>query len=698
MSDNSQANSTVSQSKKAFFILVPLILVALSILAFQLNIFSPSLPKLLTQGQQLAQQKHWEKALDIFNQALTIDPYNMDAWNGSLDAVYHLSGYEEAYMRQQSCAGPQCPTGKEYLREKLLTSLGEQEITAENIVSQWQNLCNISGPISASAFFLHSALTAEQKEKLFPLLDQHIEDILKGNEGTVREIGSQTTEVNLSHQGATLSLGGIVGEMHALRATGIAEQRGYQIGKYLAASAKIPADYSEQELRLRWEMDKTIKREVLAPPVDIDSMMQNGFDGRIVRDHSLGKLRDVLFERYKWEASRGMLAGQFELDEKNKQTQEAQKSLLWTTDLSSWPFWIAQQQQSIYVGDRSIQAFDAKNGHLKWSSENIDVVAPPVEIDGRAFFGANLQAQFYAVDANDGHTLWTREFEEGYGALKATPLILDNKIIFGNCSGTIMAVAPEDGSTLWENTISGRIERAPFGTNTVVIFITTVFKAGDEFDIINAVDPGNGQVLWQQKKEKLWRNHVFLKNSILYLVEKKQLSALSASTGKTLWKTTFASEIQPPLIFSSDLLFVNTPDNSRAMNQATGAIKWLHKSENRLDEPLVSDDHAVYLSFSDGRYSGLEAHDADSGELEWVTEIPDIYHWSVLTVYADTLVAVGDKTLFLIEKTSGEIKKKLALTLSGEMIERNSYKRTIAGQYFYYISADKQLCSIELSR
>lgn len=93
----------------------------------------------------------------------------------------------------------------------------------------------------------------------------------------------------------------------------------------------------------------------------------------------------------------------------------------------------------VYVGghDNWIYALDAEKGEKIWEFETGDnVMTTPTLHDGVLFAGS-MDGFFYAIDAADGSLVW--KFESGYklwnrlpyGGVRATPIIVDGKVIFG---------------------------------------------------------------------------------------------------------------------------------------------------------------------------------------------------------------------------------------------------------------------------
>jgi len=93
----------------------------------------------------------------------------------------------------------------------------------------------------------------------------------------------------------------------------------------------------------------------------------------------------------------------------------------------------------VYVGghDNWVYAIDAKKGEKIWEFHTSDnVMTTPTLHDGVLFVGS-MDGFFYAIDAADGSLVW--KFESGYklwnrlpyGGVRATPIIVDGKVIFG---------------------------------------------------------------------------------------------------------------------------------------------------------------------------------------------------------------------------------------------------------------------------
>lgn len=93
----------------------------------------------------------------------------------------------------------------------------------------------------------------------------------------------------------------------------------------------------------------------------------------------------------------------------------------------------------VYVGghDGRVYAIDARRGSKLWEFRTKDhVMSTPILHDGRLFVGS-MDGFYYALDPRAGTVLW--KYESGYkpwngiryGGVRATPIILDGKIVFG---------------------------------------------------------------------------------------------------------------------------------------------------------------------------------------------------------------------------------------------------------------------------
>jgi len=147
--------------------------------------------------------------------------------------------------------------------------------------------------------------------------------------------------------------------------------------------------------------------------------------------------------------------------------------------------------------DRNIYALDAESGNRLWTYEgDFAFIAEPIIVDEKVIVstqehhvlvldintgeeiyrvemnGAVLSAPLYdaetgtayvgslgkemiAFDLESGQTKWS--YSENLDTIWATPILLDDELIFADKTGKILALDPENGSVLWSKDAGGTV-------------------------------------------------------------------------------------------------------------------------------------------------------------------------------------------------------------------------------------------------
>ena len=138
----------------------------------------------------------------------------------------------------------------------------------------------------------------------------------------------------------------------------------------------------------------------------------------------------------------------------------------------------------------ALYCLDPDTGALHWKYQARGrIYGSPIYKDETVYFG-DVQAYLYAIDFQKGNKLW--DFESG-SAIYESPTLFDNVVIFNSNAYGMYGIDRTSGERLWFNGGIGAGE--PMVTNGVLFYGTFNKK----FEYLNAVDPSNGHLLWQER-------------------------------------------------------------------------------------------------------------------------------------------------------------------------------------------------------
>lgn len=202
------------------------------------------------------------------------------------------------------------------------------------------------------------------------------------------------------------------------------------------------------------------------------------------------------------------------------------------------------EKETIYVGsiDSSLYAINAINGKTKWKYNTGGLIRSTPIVDSEFIYFGSWDNHMYAIQVKDGALAW--KYDAG-GSIQSTPAIIDNKLIFGSRSAFIYCLDRKSGAELWKTTYWGSwVESSP------VIYDETIYIGSSDYRKIHAIDPQNGNVMWDAKIEGwAWstpavnENYVFIGSSGIHDYGEKMHSrfyAINRQNGNIKWQVSVA--------------------------------------------------------------------------------------------------------------------------------------------------------------
>ena len=148
-------------------------------------------------------------------------------------------------------------------------------------------------------------------------------------------------------------------------------------------------------------------------------------------------------------------------------------------------------EDSLYILDLEgiVYSVDKNTGKIKWKKDYGELSAAAPAYDDGILYALFLDPdQIVAIRAKDGKELWRKSI--GSPGSESSPMVVRDKLIFGCQCGSVYALNPKTGATLWETETAGEIKGA-VAFNDGVVFGSNY---GGEFFAINA---DNGGFKWR---------------------------------------------------------------------------------------------------------------------------------------------------------------------------------------------------------
>jgi len=114
----------------------------------------------------------------------------------------------------------------------------------------------------------------------------------------------------------------------------------------------------------------------------------------------------------------------------------------------------------------SIYALDSATGKIKWQHSLSSWIWSGPTVDGSGnLFASDQAGKMFSLAADSGKENWSVQPD---GPILGSPLVLENSIVFGTESGSLVSVG-FDNKTLWTKTITGKLYGTPVLAGTSIL-------------------------------------------------------------------------------------------------------------------------------------------------------------------------------------------------------------------------------------
>jgi outer membrane protein assembly factor BamB len=241
---------------------------------------------------------------------------------------------------------------------------------------------------------------------------------------------------------------------------------------------------------------------------------------------------------------------------------------------------------------------------------------PPIVVDG-TLYGLDNSGHAFAIDADKGKVLWKRRV----ATLNASaPTYSHHRLFIANLTpGQILALNPENGKTEWRKALPGRSESSPLVVGNRVYF-------GDEDGTLYAVDRRNGHTIWTTQLCGAIKAAPAYQHGILFVGDYGGcMNAVNADSGKVKWQSssqglgfgTTGSFYSTPAVAFGRVYSGNNDHRVYSFEADNGTLAWSHSTGGYVySGPTVADtpttEPTVYIGSFDGNIYALNAKTGDT--------------------------------------------------------------------------------------
>ena len=281
-----------------------------------------------------------------------------------------------------------------------------------------------------------------------------------------------------------------------------------------------------------------------------------------------------------------------------------------------------------------VSAYQLATGKRAWFA-HFGQDANGVAANQTHVFATSDDEHVYALELKSGKVTWKAK---GAGKMYSHPLIVGDRVVVGDASGTVYAFAAADGKALWKVQLTGAIRGGASSDGTHIY----VASQGGEVAALGL----DGKPLWKKiVKRAAWNNQGPDEPIVAYSPPVVGKDALYLTFGRDTYYTG-----QPGVL---------------ALDKKSGAVKWKGKGPgdwgNVRSTPVLVSDRLVYGEPYSGDVAGL---DAKTGRTRYRETIGGCFfpQWSSPAAAGDLVYLPRyDGSVYALRAASGKVEWELFL-------------------------------------
>jgi eukaryotic-like serine/threonine-protein kinase len=228
---------------------------------------------------------------------------------------------------------------------------------------------------------------------------------------------------------------------------------------------------------------------------------------------------------------------------------------------------VAVKDGVVYVSDNYVRAFDAITGAALWATP---LAGSSPNVDGGKVFVGGLDHNVYALDASDGHILWSVLTGD---EVDSSPAVYRGVVYVGSYDHQVYALDEQTGNVIWTASTGDLVYSSPAVAEGRVY-------VGSHDNYVYAFDAATGALKWKVLTGGDYG--VWSSPSVAYgrvyvgaTIPDSSLYALDPETGNTLWKFTTGSTVFGSPAIANGIVYIGSVDsNVYALDAYTGQLLW----------------------------------------------------------------------------------------------------------------------------
>ena len=285
----------------------------------------------------------------------------------------------------------------------------------------------------------------------------------------------------------------------------------------------------------------------------------------------------------------------------------------------------ASQNGKVFFSDnkQTVYALNEATGKLVWKFEmgkkqsypwRFDYFySSPTLVDNSLIIGGD-DGFLYMLRQSDGKPVWKFKAD---GIIRGAPAVFNNTAVVGDMEGTLYAVDIKNGNQKWFfKTIGDTLNNENFGfdrrailSSPVIIQNKIIFGCRDGF--LYCVD-AEGKLMWKMDHRVSWIiSTVAVKDSIVVTgtSDGRFVQAVNINSGQQIWRTpTNTLHWSSPTIVNSRVYIGGFDGNEYCFDLLTGKLVSKFQSGGIVLSSAVFDNDHLYMGSDDGYLYSLTGH------------------------------------------------------------------------------------------
>ncbi|MFH1279517.1 MAG: PQQ-binding-like beta-propeller repeat protein [Candidatus Eisenbacteria bacterium] len=245
-------------------------------------------------------------------------------------------------------------------------------------------------------------------------------------------------------------------------------------------------------------------------------------------------------------------------------------------------------------------------GTLAWEFRaGAAVTSSPLVVEDRILFGSR-DGFLYALRREDGRPLWKAP---GPGGVGSSPALGGGRAYFGEYGGAVVAVNLETGEEIWRHATEGRVVSSPaLGGDRVFV--------GSHDRHLYALDGATGERLWRfATGGVVWSSPVVSGDLVIFGSWDGRIYALRAESGEEVWRRDTGSRVYSSPAVEGNEVYIGTSEGALLrLDRTTGEPVWSAPVGGPVhSRPAVAEDRVVFGCEDGSVYCAYR----ETGEVLW---------------------------------------------------------------------------------